>query len=215
MLELITIIFFELIIIFSIIIIRYSINIYNSNYNKLLFFLSKNIENIVKYKSDNYINMLRMSSLLFHNCQKIIQVSKSEFMTYFKYDYSKGYITLNFLFTINKKGLYVDNLSTFDLPLSSNIITSKLLKCDNNFNSLYIDDIKDYNDAKDIYIELKKRNINKIYYKNLYTDIYTKLKESSSNRVGLFMISYTDDHIMTEDEQSSIMNIIHNMNIPI
>lgn len=201
-------IFITLVIIVFIIIIKKIYNKHKKNYNVLIDFLSRNIEILAYHEKNDYVNMMRKSSKLFSYCQSILKTVSCDYMTFFKYDYSRGYISLDFLFTMNKEGTLIDNSLLDNLPVTSTIMCTKVLRSDNQLNFLYIDDIKE---SEELYCAFKERNIYKIYYKNLYNDKGDGTLDCLSERLGFFFIAYTDDYIMSEDDKDDVTNTIKKM----
>jgi len=135
---------------------------------------------------------------LYSEVQTILKISESSSISLFRYDYTKSYITLHFIFSINKKGEIFHESFMDKLPATSNMLNLEILK--SNGEDLYdfkIESIKDI-DMK-AYQMLKYREIQKIYFRNIKKDINSPL--------GYIAFSYKDDYEIDENQREEIMRI--------
>ncbi len=161
--------------------------------------LNKNVDLLNSVHRKQYSNDLKKMIELYSEVQTILKVSNSSFISLFRYDYSKTYITLHFMFSVNDGGEIMHESYLDKLPATSNLLNLKILKsnCDGLCN-LKTDSFKDV-DVK-IYQILKYRNIEKTYYKNI--------NKNSNTPLGYIAFSYQDDYELDDRQREEILRII-------
>jgi len=165
--------------------IAYFRQLKNENVSKKLYnFLNTNIDIFKEIDRKRYISDIKNSIDIYSKFQIIQKISKSDYVTLFKYNYSEKIVQLDFLFSIDNNGRVVKN-SVFDDV--SNILTKN-----KNINLCELDvsgaDVK----CQDI---IKNYNLNKIYYKNILDENDTDKKSP----IAFMLISYVDGDIEKYD----------------
>lgn len=167
------------------------------SYEQTLGVLNKNVDllNVLynKQYKDNLKNMIE----LYSEVQTILKISEASFISLFKYDYSKRYITLHFMFSINKHGEIIHESFLNKLPVTSNILNLKILNSNEGIHSITLEEIKDID--KKIYQFIKYRDIEKIYFKNL------KINEKSP--LGYISFSYNNEYEIDDRQIEEISRI--------
>ena len=104
------------------------------NCGQVIAILNKNLDlldNIYKRKCvSDLSNMIK----LYSEVQTILKISESSSISLFKYNYSKKYLTLHFMFSINKNGEISHESYLDKLPATSNILNLEILKSENLTN---------------------------------------------------------------------------------
>jgi len=200
--EIVICIFITLVIIGFIIMTKKIYNNNKKNYSTLFEFISRNIDFLTYHENIQYMNMLKETGTLFSYYQRISSDLNFNYMSFFKYDYTKGYISLDFLFTMNNSGKLIDDRVLDELPVTSSKIATTILRSDKDFNYIYLDDIKSLNHNKDIYNIFKERSVHKIYYKKIYNEV---------DRLGFFFVTYTEEHTMSDDEQKIFLDVMNHV----
>lgn len=160
--------------------------------------LNKNLDLLNSVYQKQYSNDLKKMVELYSEVQTILKISESSHITLFRYDYTKTYITLHFMFCINKNGEIIHDSYLDKLPATSNLLNLEILKSsDNDLYYLKSESLKDI-DAK-IYQILKYNNVERIYYRNIKRD-----KEP----LGYIAFSYENDYELDDRQREEIMRII-------
>jgi len=168
--------------------------------HNLLGLLDRQIDVIKEYsrkiKSEDFKNMIE----LYSKFQMILKISKSNYVSFFRYDYSKRFIVSHFMFSISEKGEITHESNNPNLPVTSNILLLNFLHSDSK--DLYRIGISDFSpkslEGLDMY-----RGINTMYYQNVYKD------DDTSIGYGYVIISYTDEnHIMPEYDKEQVLRIL-------
>lgn len=133
------------------------------------------INNIYRKKEADEI---KKTIQLYSQFQVISKVANCDYISYFKYDYTKENISINFVFTLHNNSILEDTL-LYDLGNNISMDTLKF-SSDDDLNFISVNDVKNIN----IYKSMKYKGTNKIYYKNIF--------KNSDNPVGFVAISYKD-----------------------
>ena len=194
-----------LFVIFSVVIIYLSFKIYFNKmkfHKDLLSLLSKNNEILNNFERNRKGEEIKDNIQLYSHIKICSKISKSDYVTLYKYDYSKSNIDIDFLMLVDDNGRNI-NKSIFDNKMiMSDLIISDIIKCKNiDFQYNYLDDI-DNEENKLLYLSLYDKNITKIYYKNIF-------KSDEINPVGFIIFYYKDaDYVLLEDDKDDILNNI-------
>jgi len=139
------------------------------------------------YRKQTLHNMKKMIDL-HRELQSILKISKSSYISLFKYNYTKRYITLNFLFSINNNDEIIYENYLNELPATSNTLNLKILKSDglDNIDSVGLNKISQYSDIK------------KMYFKNI---------KKNSVSVGYVAFSYLSDYQVDFEQRREIEKI--------
>lgn len=173
------------------------------SYTNLTEILSKNVDFLLEYHKKKEIKELKNSIQLYTKFQIISKISKCNYVSFFRYDYSKRFVTLDFLLTINSNGCIIQESALDKLPMSGCLLTLNILNSKkDNFYTLYANDLKDKHNH--IHTAMLNKEISKIYYHNVYKD--------NTNPFGIILISYKDDNVeLLEDDKNEILRIVDNM----
>jgi hypothetical protein len=172
------------------------------NSEGLINILNKNIDFLDKLYKNREIFYIKNALHLYSKFQQILLVSKSNYINFFKYDYSQRYVILHFIISLDDKGFIIQRNMFDNIPSESNLLSIDLLKSDDSdLHSLYTTDLEYKHE--NIYKILKEHNINKVYYQNIYKE--------KDKPFGFVLLSYCDDHTMTDIEKAEILKIIENI----
>jgi len=173
------------------------------SYLELFKILSKNTEFLTEYQKKQEITQLKNTIKIYSQFQIILKISKCDFVTFFKYDYSNRYVILHFLLSIDSKGCIIQENSLDKLPISGNLLALNVLKSDDtDLYTLYTDEIKGKNDI--VYHSTKEKGVNKIYYQNVFIN--------RENPLGFITLSYKDKNFeLPEDDKVEVLRIIENI----
>lgn len=168
--------------------------------NDLIGFISRSSEILTKYEKMQESIQLRKSIKLYSLTQILLNISKSDYISFFKYVNDENDNKIDFLFSFDSNG---DALQHSYLDKKN--ISYDLLKIidindiNNDINYIYFYDINIDNNY--FCNALKKRNLNKIYFKNIY--------DSNDDRIGLIMFLYKDrNYILSETDKIDMFKII-------
>ena len=117
------------------------------------------------YKNCEVIK-LKNNIELFSNIQIISKISKANYISFFKYNYSKKYVSLDFIFSVDDKGMVVKNSILDEIPVSDGLLSMDIMRHNKNLDYIDIDTIKNRNTS--IFNILLTKGINKIYYQNIF-----------------------------------------------
>ena len=163
-----------------------------------LVILNKNIDLLGKIFIKQHSNDLKKMIELYSEVQTILKISEASFINLFRYVYSKKYILLHFMFSINKNGEIVHESYLDKLPITSNMLNLEILKSGDCLCDIKVDHIKEL-DIK-AYQFIKNRNIEKIYFKNIIKDV--------DFPAGYISLSYQNDYILDDVQREEINRII-------
>lgn len=170
--------------------------------NDLVGFISKSSEILDKYEKKQEVIQLRNSIKLYSLIRIVLNMDSPDLISFFKYNYNQydNNHELNFIFTVDSNGFalqhtYLDEKIIF-MELSK-IIKSKNI--DYELSHVYLDDIK--NDYNYFYEATLKRNLNKVYFKNIYN--------SNNEPIGLILLGYKDkNHNILDDDKIELCRIL-------
>ena len=168
--------------------------------NDLIKILSKNVDFLNDFYRRQEVIQLKSTIQLYSQFQVILKISKANYISFFKYDYSNKFVVLHFLLSINDKGVILQDSKLEDLPVASSLVTLNIMKSDNNeLYSILVDEVKDKDES--VYNVMKKRGVNKMYYQNIYKE--------ELNPLGYIAISYKDgEYMLPDDDKIEIIRII-------
>jgi len=168
--------------------------------DELIKVLSKNIDFLTEFQKKQEIVHLKNTIKLYSQFQVILKISKCDYISFFKYDYSKRYVVLHFLLSIDEKGSIIQESMLDKLPATSNLLTLNILNSDGtDLHSISINNIKE-NDIK-VYQIMKYRGVSKLYYQNVFKE--------EENPLGFISISYKDENYeIPECDKVEILRII-------
>jgi hypothetical protein len=171
--------------------------------NNLIKILSKNVDFLTEYYKKQEIILLKNTIQLYSQFQIILKISKCDYVSFFKYDFSKRYIMIHFLLSVDDKGTIVQESVLDNLPATSNLLTLNIMKTDDkDLYSIKTSALKEKNEKT--YEMIESRGIKKIYYQNVFKD--------KENPLGFVSISYkNEDYIISEDDKKEILRIIEKM----
>ena len=170
-----------------------------SSCDKTLEILNKNVDLLNSIYRKQHSNDLKKMVELYSEAQTILKISESSFISLFRYDYTRRYVTLHFLFSINGSGEIMHESYLDKLPATSNLLNLEILKSSSDdLYELRTETIKEV-DVK-LYEMLKYYGINKLYFRNI-----TKCVETPS---GYIAFSYKDDYELDESQREEILRII-------
>lgn len=186
-----------------VLLIYYKQKEYKKNSDYLIDILNKNVEFLTElYKKQEVIN-LKKSIDLYSQFQIILKISKCDYVSFFKYDYSSRYIILHFILSIDSKGSIIQMNLLDNLPVTANLTILNILKSDDN--DLYLlspTEIEGKND--DLFDHLTEYGINSIYYQNVFNN--------RENPLGFISLAYKEEnYILHNDDKIEILRIIEKM----
>jgi hypothetical protein len=174
----------------------------NKSYTGLIEILSKNVDFLLEYHKKKEILELKNSIQLYTKFQIISKISKCDHICFFKYDYSSRVIILDYVLGISNNGNIIQYSSLDKMPITGFLFTLNILKLDNNkLYSFRTEELKNKNIH--LHTAIASKELNKIYYKNVYKE---------DKPFGIILISYKDENFELEnDDQTEILRIIDNM----
>lgn len=167
---------------------------------ELIGFLMKQIDFLTELNRKQEIIQLKKSILLYTDFQVVLKMCNCDFISFFKYDYSQKYLGLHFLLTIDNTGTLLHDSVLYDLPLTGGLLTLDILNSNRyDIGELNIELVKTL--SENLYDVINRREINKIYYKNVY-------KYEASNPIGFIAFSFKDkDALIDEEMKPEIIRI--------
>lgn len=187
----------NLLIVFNLIVVLFIVDkvLKLKNCDKTIKLISKNLDFISevhkKCKPTDLSNFVKMYSGL----QSISKISESFYVSLFKYDFSKTYVTLKLQLSI-KNGIEIVNTSFIDeMPATSNSFSIEVMKS-SGFCNMDIDDLKKC--SLKVYTTVKSYDVKKIYYKNI---------EKNGTKLGYISLLYNDDYELDEQQKEEISRI--------
>ena len=174
--------------------------IYKKNSDNIIKMLSNNIISLTELQKKHEIVELKKSIDLYSNFQIILKLSNCDYVTLFKYDYSKRYIVLHFILSIDNNGKIINTDILDKLPLTANLSILDILKSDGDLYLLSLNEIK--ND--DMFTSIKSKGINTIYYKNIFKNEETPF--------GFISLGYkNENHVIPTEDKIEILRIVKKM----
>ncbi len=176
---------------------------YKKNSNNLIKILNNNVQFLTDLYKKHEVIELKKAIDLYSQFQIILKMSKCDYISFFKYNYSKKYIILHFVLSIDNKGSIIQTSILDNLPVTANLSILNILKSDDN--DLYLLEPNYFEGKNDaMFKNLKDKNINTIYYQNVFKNKETPL--------GFISMSYKDKgYILPEDDKVEILRIIEKM----
>lgn len=169
-------------------------------YNNLYNFINKNIDFLTEIHHKQIANELQNSIKIYSKFQIIQKISKSDYLSFFKYDSN---LNFNYLFLIDNKGNIVQHSNFDKFIITEELKKSKVIK--NNSEELLCIELNNINENENfdnISSIIKSRELNKFYYKNLFNEKTT----------GFFALSYKDkEFVLDGDDKFEILRILENI----
>ena len=169
-------------------------------YNNLYNFINKNIDFLTEIHHKQIANELQNSIKIYSKFQVIQKISKSDYLSFFKFDSN---LNFNYLFLIDNKGNIVQHSNFDKFIITEELKKSKVIK--NNSEELLCIELNNINENENfdnISSIIKSRELNKFYYKNLFNEKTT----------GFFVLSYKDkEFVLDEDDKFEILRILENI----
>jgi len=128
--------------------------------NKIINILNEYIKFLDKLYKITQVEELNKSIKLINKLQIILNISQSDYVMFFKYDYSKTFIMFYTLLLLENGGKVINNNIIKKLPVTSNKIVLDILNTNNE--ELHQNNILDLN-------FMLKHNINKSFYRNIFS----------------------------------------------
>jgi len=169
------------------------------NSEGLIKILTINIEFLDSYYKRREIDQLKKSITLYSTLKIIMNISNCDYVSLYRYNYSKSFMLLSFLVSIDKNSDVLEHSDVDNLPVTSNKIILNILNNHNKneLSSLTIDDVK-----SDEYVcgILNSHEINKIQYTNILND--------KNSPEGFILLSYKDkNYKMNSGGESEVLRI--------
>lgn len=92
--------------------------------------LSKNVDFLTDFYHRQEIVSLKNTIQLYSQFQVLLKISKCDYISFFKYDFTKRYVTLHFILSIDDRGFIVQESMLDKLPVTSNLLTLSIIKTD-------------------------------------------------------------------------------------
>jgi len=175
------------------------------NSNDLAYVLNKNMELLVHFERKHDIKQLKNSIQLYSLFQIVLKIANADYVSFFKYDYSKKFLPINFIVTVDKKGHAIQKSELDNIPASSNLLTLDIIRSDDkDLCYKYVEDIKSDCDDNIIYNAYNSKEISKLYYQNIFVDC--------DMPTGFIIFAYKNkDFVIPEYDKEDILNIIEKM----
>ena len=87
--------------------------------------LNKNIDLLLQFERKHEMNELKNNIQLYSLFQIVLKITKADYVSFFKYDFSQKCVVLNFILSIDDKGFIVQESELDDYPVASNFMTLK------------------------------------------------------------------------------------------
>lgn len=172
--------------------------------NDLFKFLNKNLEFLTEVQRKKMIIELKNSIKVYSKFQIIQKISKADYISFFKYNYSKKYIELIFIFSIDYKGTIIQNSEFDKYPISGRLLALDILKTDSWDDLCELEknnDLSILEKNDNIFQIMKNKGLNKCYYQNIF-----KEKDAPT---GFFTIGYkNEDFEIDPGDKIEILRII-------
>ena len=175
----------------------------HKNSENLTTVLNKNIDLLLHFERRHDLNELKNNIQLYSLFQTVLKMTKSDYVSFFKYDYSKKFLPINFVLNINSEGRAIQKSLLDNTPVASNLLTLDIIKCDDkDLYSKNIDDLKIEND--NLYQAYVNKGINKLYYQNIF--------KGCDKPIGFVIFAYKDKNfVLSEDDKQDSMTVIEDM----
>lgn len=175
-------------------------------HNEIIKVLNKNVDFIIEYNKKQEINTLKNTIQLSSYLQIILKIAKSDYITFFKYDYSQKYVKLDFITSMSSDGTIIQNSILDHIPVTSNILLLDIIKSDDK--DFYCSTDSEVKEKNNIVSEvLEKREVKKVYYQNVF-------KQNLDTPVGFITLAYKDENsTLAESSKDEIKKMIEKMKI--
>lgn len=157
--------------------------------------LNKNLDFIAEIHENQNLRKLRNFVELYSKLQSISKISESYYVSLFKYDFSKTYITLELLLSIKNGVEIVDKSPINKMPATSNLFNIEIMKS-TGFCVMSIDKMKEI--GPKLYSIINPYGIKNIWYKNI---------EKNGIILGYVSLLYKDDYELDEQQKEEITRI--------
>ena len=147
------------------------------------------------------VKRVRDSIFLISKLQIIAKISRSNFVTLFKYDQVNNNLFLHFIISMKNNGDIIHDSILLDLdniPVTSSSFIQDILNSDDK--KLYYMNLKGAKKNDYIYEKMLSKNIKNIYYKNIFKD---------GSPIGLVVLSYNDEYFISEENEFNIVRILN------
>jgi len=162
----------------------------------LLTILDNHIDILDELNKKKDVSILKNMIELYSNMQIILKISNANYISLFKYDYSKRYIMSHFLFSMLENGNIEYATDNDKLPITSDLLKLNIFKTDDK--ELYYTYIKDVNGITQ---DIKDKQIKKCYYQNIFND--------SEKPFAFIIISYKDENYnILDGDKEEILRIL-------
>lgn len=175
------------------------------NSDDLIKILNSNIEFLDLYYKKKEIGQLKKSIKLYSKLKIIMNISKCDFVSFYRYNYSKSFMILSFMISIDKDSNILEHSDVDNLPVTSNKTILNILNDHdkNELSNITTDDVKTDEYVCDI---LNRHKINKIQYTNIFKD--------KNSPEGFILLSYKDkNYKMNSGDETEVLRIAKNLNI--
>lgn len=160
--------------------------------NQLIKVLNQNVEFLNNMNKEKEIQEIKNTIKIYSQCQVISKVANCDFVSFFKYD-SKN---INFILSVDKNGTMIHNSLLYDIEILT-------LDLKFNYDDLYFKNINDVENNNIFYV-MKKNDISKFYYQNIYKDLDTP--------IGFIALSFKDDkYIIPNEDKVEIIRLIEKL----
>jgi len=192
--------FLSFIILMLVLVIYIKQQTYKKNSDGLIRILSNNVQFLTDLHRKQEVIDLKKAIDLYSQFQIILKISKCDYVTFFKYDYSKRHILLHFILSIDINGKIIHTDALDKMPLTANLSMLTILKSDDNdLYPLLLNEIEEKNYY--MFKSIKNRGINTIFYQNII-----KNKETP---IGFISLGYkSENYIIPQEDKVEILRII-------
>jgi hypothetical protein len=176
---------------------------YKKNSDNLIKILNSNVQFLNDLYKKHEVVELKKAIDLYSQFQIILKMSKCDYVSFFKYDYSKRYIVLHFILSVDSNGRIHHTDILDKLPLTANLSMLNILKSDDDdLYNLPINEIEGKND--DLLISLRNKGISTIYYQNIF--------KNKENPLGFVSLGYkTENYVLPQEDKVEILRVIEKM----
>ena len=190
--------FVSLVILGLVIIIYLKQKEYKKNSDNLISILNTNVEFLTELHKKHAIMELKRAIDLYSQFQIVLKISKCDYVSFFKYDYSKRYILLHFILSIDNNGKIIHTDILDGLPVTADFKILNILKSDDK--DLYFLTINEIKEKNDLFI----KDINTIYYQNIF--------KNKENPFGFISLLYkNENYLLPEEDKIEILRVIEKM----
>jgi hypothetical protein len=164
-------------------------------------FLEKNFGYLGEVYKRKIESELRNSIHVFSQFQIIQKISNADYVTFFKYNYSKRIVELDFIFSLDRSGRMVQDSIFNNITLTGNLLTLDAFRSI-NCDLCDLDLCEFENKCPEIYGFMTQRELKKIYFKNIFKD------DKKETPIAFIVISYKDNYNLNVDDKNEIKRMI-------